>query len=96
MVGFPPCASNFESKNKLKSPAMINWVFLFVSNISNSTNILFSTSTNSFLVLALQINQLRYIVFLMIISGSPVQIGHWIVHLKIINSQVYVQESLDV
>ena len=26
-VGFPPCASNFKSKNELKSPAVISWVF---------------------------------------------------------------------
>ena len=47
MVGFPPCASNFESKNELKSPAIINSsnsFFGFVSNFSNSTNLLFSTS----------------------------------------------------
>ena len=26
-VEFPPCTSNFESQNKLKSPALIRWVF---------------------------------------------------------------------
>ena len=48
MVGFPPYASNFESKNKLKSPATISCFFEFVSNFSNSTNMLFSTSISSF------------------------------------------------
>ena len=53
MVGFPPCASNFGSKNKLKSPAIISCFFGFVSSFSNSTNMLLSISICSFSGLAL-------------------------------------------
>ena len=53
MVVFPPCASNFKSKNNLKSPGRISCFFGFVSNFCNSTNMLFSTSICSFWVLVL-------------------------------------------
>ena len=53
MVVFPHCASNFGSKNKLKSPAIISCFFGFVSSFSNSTNMLFSISICSFSGLAL-------------------------------------------
>ena len=53
MVGFPSCASKFEWKNKLKCQAIISSFFVFVSNFSNRTNMLFNTSIYSFSVLEL-------------------------------------------
>ena len=52
-VGFPPCASNFELKNKLKSPAITSCFVRLISNSSNSLDKLLNTSTCSFSVLAL-------------------------------------------
>ena len=52
-VGFPPCASNFESKNKLKYPAITSCFVRLLSNSSNSSNKLLNTSIYSFSVLAL-------------------------------------------
>ena len=54
MVGFSPCVSNCDSKIKLKSPTIISWVILFVSNSSYSTNMLMNTLICAFSVLALR------------------------------------------
>ena len=52
-VGFPPCASNFELKKKLKSQAITSYFVGLISNSSNSSNRLLKTSNCSFSVLAL-------------------------------------------
>ena len=52
-VGFPPCASNFELKNKLKSPAITSCFVRLISHLVNSSNKLLNTSICSFSVLAL-------------------------------------------
>ena len=52
-VEFTPCASNFESKNKLKSPAITGCFVGFVSNSSDSSNKMLNTSICSFPALAL-------------------------------------------
>ena len=52
-VGFPPCVSNFELKNKLKSPGITSCFAGHISNSSNSSNKLLNTSICSFSVLAL-------------------------------------------
>ena len=52
-VGFPPCASNFELMNKLKSPAITNFFVRLISKSSNSLDKLLNTSICSFSVLAL-------------------------------------------
>ena len=51
-VGISPCASNFESKNKLKSPAVTSCFAGFILNSSNSSNKMLNTSICSFTVLA--------------------------------------------
>ena len=50
-VRFPLCASNFDSKNKLKSPAITSSFVGFLSNSSNSSNKILNTSICSFLAL---------------------------------------------
>ena len=52
-AGFPPLASNFEFKNKLKSPAKINFSSKVTSKFSKSEGKLFKTETCSDSVLAL-------------------------------------------
>ena len=53
IAGFPPLASNFEFKNKLKSPAKIKFFSKVTSNFSKSEDKLFKTETCSVSVLAL-------------------------------------------
>ena len=53
MVGFPPCASNFELKNKLKSPTITSCFVRLISKPSNSLDKLHNTWICSFSVLAL-------------------------------------------
>ena len=52
-VGFPPRASNFELKNKLKFPVVTSYFVGLVSDSPNSSNKLVNTSICSFSVLAL-------------------------------------------
>ena len=52
-VGFPLCASNFELKNKLKSPAITSCFVGLISKSFNSSNKLFNRLICSFSVLAL-------------------------------------------
>ena len=52
-VGSSPCASNFESKNKLNSPAITSCFVGFVSNSSNSSTRTHNISICSFPVLVL-------------------------------------------
>ena len=51
-VGFPYCACNFESNNKLKSTVITIRFVGFASNSSNSSKKLLNTSICSFSVLA--------------------------------------------
>ena len=52
-VGFPPCPSNFDLKNKLKSQAITSCFVGLISNSSNSSDKLLNTSIYSFSVFAL-------------------------------------------
>ena len=51
-VGFPPCASNFASKDKLKSPAITSCLVELVLNPSNSSDKMLNTSICTFSLLA--------------------------------------------
>ena len=53
VAGFPPLTSNLEFKNKLRSPAKIEFLSKFTSKFFKSEDKLFKTKTCAVSVLAL-------------------------------------------